>query len=293
VAAQGDEAAEVVVVDDGSDNSVADLVTGSEVATARVVEHGQHRGMVANWNAAVRQATAPLVILLSQDDELVPGALAAYRAAFGEEPGLVACSAATVPIDDAGRVRREPRRPNQRSRIYRHRARYLLDGDELVRLCLRNGQAFGEPSAVVFRREAFESVGGFRHEFGHVADIDLDLRLASVGPVAYLTTPLVRRRVHAAMQTARDKASGETTAARLRLHEEWIGHPALDRRDRARARVAVASWAARDAVKAVARGRWRDVRSQLAVVGRYGANPPRYIAENAWEIVTGRNRDAR
>lgn len=56
---------------------------------------------------------------------------------------------------------------------------------------------------------------------------------------------------------------------------------------------ALASWAARDVVKAVRHGRWSVAREQAKVVGRYGLNRPGAVVENAAELVTGRNRDAR
>ncbi|MCB1018249.1 MAG: hypothetical protein KDB10_24390, partial [Acidimicrobiales bacterium] len=247
----------------------------------------------ANWNAAASGAGAPLMMVLGQDDELGPGLLARYLAAMVEVPDAVACSSGEVWIDDDGREVAVPRRPNRRERIFRAQRRYVLDQTTLVALCLRNGQVYGEPSAVLFRRSAFEAVGGYRAEMGHVADLDLDLRLAGQGPVLYLTEALVRRRLHGGMATASQQASGETAAARERLHEAWIGHPGLSDHDRDRARAALVSWAARDVVKALLRRRSAVAREQAGVVWRHRRVRPRALAENVAELVTGANRDAR
>ena len=46
-------------------------------------------------------------------------------------------------------------------------------------------------------------------------------------------------------------------------------------------------------VKALGRRRWGVAREQAAVVRRYGRVAPSAVVENAAELITGRNRDAR
>ncbi len=285
--------AEVVVVDDGRMADLEELVAEFSLDGVSVVRNPERLGMVANWNRSVALAGGELVMVLGQDDVLGDDLLARYVAEFRRDPEVVACSSGEIWIGDGDEEVEVPRRPNRRERIFLSADRYVLDQADLVRLCLRNGQVYGEPSAVMFRRSAFEAVGGYHEEFGHVADLDLDLRLAGEGPVVYLPVPLVRRRIHAGMTTIAQQASGETAAARERLHRHWVSHTGLTPRDRARARVALASWAARDAAKAVVARRWDLARRQLAVVRRYGRNPPRYVVENVVELATGANRDAR
>lgn len=285
-------ALEVVVVDDGECGGLEALVADAGLPAVTVVRNAFRLGMVANWNEAARRATGDLAMVLGQDDALGDGMIDRYADVFTRAADVVACSAGEVWIGDDGHEVRVARRPNRRERIFRGIDPYVLDQGDLVRLCLRNGQVYGEPSAVMFRRAAFEAVGGYRAEFGHVADLDLDLRLAGEGPVVYLPQPLVRRRIHPHMTTVAHQASGETADARERLHRAWIDHPALSPRDRARARVALASWAARDVVKAGLSRRWAVARQQSGVVRRYGRNPLRYVVENVVELATGVNRDA-
>lgn len=286
-------AIEVIITDDGSSVDLDALVAEASLDAVSVRRNPRRLGMIANWNHAAGQATGALMMVLGQDDELGADLVGRYVDEFARDTAVVACSSGEVWIDDEGREIDVPRRPNRRENIFLAQPRYRLTQGDLVRLCLRNGQVYGEPSAVMFRRSAFESVGGYRADMGHIADLDLDLRLAGVGPVVYLADPLVRRRLHGHMATVGQQAGGETAEARERLHCAWIDHPALSDRDRSRARVALASWAARDVVKAVARRRWAVARNQAGVVRRYGRNPARYVVENVAELVSGRNRDAR
>ena len=293
IAAQDHDRIDVVLTDDSGTPGLDDMVDACGIERVAVVRNPRRLGMVANWNEAGRHATGELMMVLGQDDELGEGMIARYLAAFAQVPEAVACSSGEVWIDEEDHVVAVPRRPNRRERIFVAQRRYLLDQDTLVRLCLRNGQVYGEPSAVMFRRAAFESLHGYREEMGHVADLDLALRLAGEGPVLYLADPLVRRRLHGAMATADQQASGETADARERLHRAWIGHPGLTDRDRQRARASLVSWAARDVVKAVRRRRWQLARAQAGVVRRYGRVAPSALLENAAELLTGANRDAR
>lgn len=293
IAAQRHEGLDVVITVDAATPGLEELVERSGLATATVVRNPERLGMVANWNEAARRASGELLMVLGQDDVLADDLVARYVEAFADVPAAVACSSGEVWIDDEGREVAVPRRPNRREHIFVAQRRYVLDQATLVRLCLRNGQVYGEPSAVMFRRSAFEAVGGYRPDMGHVADLDLDLRLAGEGPVVYLAEPLVQRRLHPAMATNEQRASGETADARERLHRAWADHPALSDRDRSRARVALASWAARDVAKALVRRRWDVARAQARVVRRYGANPPGLVVEGVAELVTGVNRDAR
>ncbi len=293
IAAQRHEGLDVVITVDAATPGLEELVERSGLATATVVRNPSRLGMVANWNEAARRASGELLMVLGQDDVLCDDLVARYVEAFADVPAAVACSSGEVWIDDEGREVAVPRRPNRREHIFVAQRRYVLDQATLVRLCLRNGQVYGEPSAVMFRRSAFEAVGGYRPDMGHVADLDLDLRLAGEGPVVYLAEPLVRRRLHGRMATTAQQATGETASARERLHRTWVSSPGLTDRDRSRARASLASWAARDVVKAARHGRWEVARTQAGVLRRYGRVPPSALVENALELVTGRNRDAR
>ena len=245
IRAQSHPSIEVVITDDGGFDGLDGLVAAAGLPMVSVEHNPRRLGMIANWNHAGGRATGELLMVLGQDDELGEDLVARYVAEFRADPSVVACSSGEVWIDDDGHEIEVPRRPNRRERIFVSQRRYLLDQDELLRLCLRNGQVYGEPSAVMFRRSAFEAIGGYRAVMGHVADLDLDLRLAGEGPVVYLTDRLVRRRLHRHMATVDQQSSGETADARERLHRAWVDTPSLSERDRSRARVALASWAAR------------------------------------------------
>ena len=172
-------------------------------------------------------------------------------------------------------------------------ARYVLGHEELVRLSLRNGNAYGETSAVMFRRSVFATIGGYDPSFEHAADVDFNLRASALGRSVYLRHPYLRRRWHAGGLTRTNLASGAVARDRVRLYERYRDTTGLTDRDRAEARSALASHSVYDAVRAARARQWSVARLALDNL-RTGARAPLPVhAAHLAEIVRRHNRDER
>src|SRR5438067_8992700 len=135
---------EVVVCDDASRSDVSSMLRRiSGALEVRYRRNDVNAGMVGNWNAAVAASTGALVMVVHQDDVIGPGLIDRYVSEFETDSTVVLCSCAEVFIDAKGNRADVREMVNRRNRIYRRKQRYVLDHHELVRLCLRNGQAFG------------------------------------------------------------------------------------------------------------------------------------------------------
>jgi GT2 family glycosyltransferase len=250
-------------------------------------------GMVGNWNQAVAAGSGELVMCVSQDDELGPGMLAAYVAEFRADPTVVLVSGAEQFIDEAGKPLVRRLNVGHRHNVFVDRDRYVLDHDELVRLSLRNGQGFGEPSAVMFRRSVFDAIGGYDPSFEHAADVDFNLRASALGRSVYLRHPYLQRRWHAGGLTRKNLGSGAVARDRLRLYERYRETPGLTELDRAEARASLASHSLYDAVRAARARQWPVARLALDNL-RTGAKAPLKVhTAHLAEIVTNKNRDRR
>jgi glycosyltransferase involved in cell wall biosynthesis len=294
---------EVVMVDDASpglDAAAFDALliplrdqlarAGCAFVAAR---NERNLGMVGNWNAAVAAGTGELTMCVSQDDELGSGMLTAYVAEFVADRGVVLVSGAEQFIDEASRPLDRRLNVGHRHHVFVRDARYVLDHEELVRLSLRNGNAFGETSAVMFRRSVFAAVGGYDPLFEHAADVDFNLRASALGRAVYLRAPYLRRRWHAGGLTRANLASGAVARDRLRLYERYRGTDGLTEHDRAEARSALASHSVYDAARAARVRQWSVARLALDNL-RAGARAPlRVHAGHVAEIVRRRNRDER
>jgi GT2 family glycosyltransferase len=294
---------EVVMVDDASPGIDADGFEAiiaplrARLAGDRIrfvsARNGGNLGMVGNWNQAVCTGSGELVMCVSQDDELGTGMLAAYVAEFVADPEVVLVSAAEEFIDEASRPLARHLNVGHRHHVFVERERYVLEHADLVRLSLRNGQAFGEPSAVMFRRSTFDAVHGYDSSFEHAADVDFNLRASALGRSVYLRYPYLRRRWHSGGLTRTNLGSGAVARDRVRLYERYRETDGLTDLDRAEARAALASHSLYDAARAARAGQWKVARVALDNL-RTGARAPiRVHAAHLAEIARNQNRDRR
>lgn len=176
---------ELVVIDDGSTDGTAGIIRALAASDKRVRLHaGRGGGLVAALNEGCALATAPLLARMDADDVAEPTRLARQVDAMDAEPELVLLGTALTQIDERGAAFATVSYP-------------AVPGEELLE---RN--CFAHPT-VVFRRDAFEQVGGYRDLFPHAEDYDLWLRFAELGRVGNLSEPLLRYRVHQAQVTRR------------------------------------------------------------------------------------------
>lgn len=195
-------------------------------------------GMVGNWNRAVELTAGEAVLLVGQDDVLLPDACATHMGVLQETPSVVASASLPDFIDDSGATRA----PDQRSvgvrRLVEPRARYRLPYDALAVLALLYGNVTGEPCGTCFRREAWSAVGGYSESFRHSADLEFMLRMAQRrGPILLSAAALSARRIHAGNITLEHISQRVTAEDRERLfteHRTALTEPKLLRRAEAR-----------------------------------------------------------
>jgi Glycosyl transferase family 2 len=245
---------ELVVIDDGSTDTTPALLEELAARDPRlVIRRHSNRGRTASLNAGVRIARAPLVARHDADDVCLPDRLAGQREFLDRHPAVALVGGAVRLIDDRGRAFEESRYP-------------VSDAE------IRSAFAYTTPfvhSSVMFRRSAFDRVGGYRTCFAEAEDHDLWLRLAEQHQVANLPRPVVEYRIHPDQATAEKfelMAVGMLAArvsARARaedrpdpldgvgaVSEDWLLSLGVDRREIVTATVKFATWLAKVMVRA-------------------------------------------
>ena len=184
VAAQTYSRVETIVVDDGSTDRGADLITECNEFRRPAVQliRTENQGVSEARNAGILASTGEYVAFLDADDLWHPRKLE-LQVAYLEDGGGSACVCGYELFDDGtGRPLGVVQFGNGSAALA---AWLALEGNGLLL-----------PSTAVIRRTAIDDLRGFDPEFSVSADLDFALRLEKLSPIASLTEVLVRYRVH-------------------------------------------------------------------------------------------------
>jgi glycosyltransferase involved in cell wall biosynthesis len=165
---QEDCSYEIIVIDDGStDNTRQILAPYIDRHTDRLCYILQNnQGVAAARNRGIEIAKGDLIAFLDADDYFLPGKLAAQASIFAQRPDLGIVHSGWQRVDDRGEK--------------------ILDvcpWENIPELDLASWLRWKPvlPSAMMFRREWLQYVGGFDSRFPPAEDTDLVLKLALQG----------------------------------------------------------------------------------------------------------------
>lgn len=175
VAGQISAVDEVILVDDGSDDTSTELV-GSLFPQVSIIRQA-NRGVSAARNRGIAAAQHDWIALLDSDDCWHPEKIERIRAARSEHPEYVLYHSDEIWIRNGRRVNPMRKHRKQGGWIFRH----------CLPLCAIS------PSAAVIHKPVLEAVGGFDESLPACEDYDLWLRLCHRYPVCFIDQALVIR----------------------------------------------------------------------------------------------------
>lgn len=178
------EVPQVIVVDDGSSDATAALV--EKIAGVTLIRQ-ENAGCPAARLAGLKHATGDFFVFLDADDELTPGAIAAHLAAMDAAPQAAMVFGSNHRIDAAG----------QRIATFRHDPFETADPHHV---------AFAvtpAPSQCMYRRAAFEAVGGYDPALRLCEDSDLNIRITQSGSIICHGEMVLDYRMHGGQSTKR------------------------------------------------------------------------------------------
>jgi glycosyltransferase involved in cell wall biosynthesis len=173
VCAQTHTAIEVIVCDDASTDATADIARNTGDNRVRYLRNEQTLGGYGAMNRGVRESRGEYVAIYHADDLYNPRIVERELAFLLAHPDAGAVFCLDRFIDESGREYDRLRLPGALSQVE------LFDAGSLAENLLRYKNTFLRTPSGMFRRTAFDSVGGFDQErFGIAADLDMWARLS-------------------------------------------------------------------------------------------------------------------
>jgi glycosyltransferase involved in cell wall biosynthesis len=192
---------EYVIVDDGSTDESAEIIRRHADRLAWWTRQ-EHAGQPAALNRGFAHTSGELLAFVNSDDTLLPGAVTALVAAFGEDRDLLLVYGDALTREDGREIGILQARP--------------WNPQHLV----RTGQNPVPQQASMWRREAWERAGPFDEGSFFFFEYEFLVRLSVHGRTKRLERPLATFRLHPASKTV--VASVEKADDAVRLAETFF-----------------------------------------------------------------------
>lgn len=168
-------AAEVIVIDDGSNDNTKELVQ-EKYPWVKLIEQANH-GVSHARNRGIEMATQPWIALLDSDDRWLAHKLRNQLSAIHESPELLLCHCDEIWIRHGKRVNAMNKHKKRGGHIFSH----------CLPLCAIS------PSAAMIHQDLFNEVGLFDEQLPACEDYDMWLRICAKHAVLYLDEALLEK----------------------------------------------------------------------------------------------------
>ena len=172
---------EIVVGDDASTDSTADIVKGFTDSRIRYLRHRTNLGIYANWNSLIAEARGRYIAIYHDHDTYLPTILERSTTLLEEHPRMAFVHTAFVLVDRNGLP----------LDVFSGDYDEVMSGRALQELFSQTTRSRICAASTLVRREAYATAGPFDPRYGLGADRLMWLRLAATGDIGYVTDPQV------------------------------------------------------------------------------------------------------
>lgn len=164
---------QIIVVDDGSTDATAELLSRHYPQIERLRQN--NRGVSSARNTGIQAATGDWIALLDSDDAWLPDKLAQQMACLQHNPDTRLIHSDEIWIRNGVRVNPHRKHKKYGGWIFRH----------CLPLCAIS------PSAAMIRRDLFDDIGWFDETLPACEDYDFWLRVCAREPVTFIDSHLI------------------------------------------------------------------------------------------------------
>lgn len=196
---------DLLVIDDASTDDSPQVLSRYANHPRVTIQRQPHNSgsPFVQWNRGVRATSAPLVWIAESDDECEPRFLERMVGCLDAHPACGLAYSQSWAMDAAGVTDGTLRRWTDSVDATHWCTDYVNTGRDEIAQYLAVSNTIPNASAVVFRREVFEKVGGAPDGMRLAGDWMTWVRMLLVSDVAFVAEPLNRHRSHdATVRTA-------------------------------------------------------------------------------------------
>jgi hypothetical protein len=204
---------ELIVVNDGSDDSTSEILTSIREPRLRIIDNQQNLGIVGALNRGIAAARGRYIARIDADDFCLPTRLDRQKRFLDSHPNILLVGSEMFNLQD-GRLIHDPRRGEPDPLIIR----WLFNVENPV----------GHPS-VMFRAEVVSRLGCYmRKEFEFCEDFDFSHRVLLIGDIATMPEQLgiYRRHPQSLTHTRKQQIFDRVTAVLQVYYEDIFGKEA-------------------------------------------------------------------
>ena len=283
---------EIIINDDVSEVDYQEVIRSYPEGLIKYYRNTENQGMVGNWNTTIRRSTGTLAMILGHDDLVCKGMFSTFVSTFERDADVALCACQKQFINEAGQPFTPKRNVNDRTNIFIEKEIYELSHLEVAELCLRNGNAIGEPSCTMFHRAGYEHIGGYDESFFHAADVDFNIRMSRLGKTIFHNKVLCQRRIHEDNLTFTNLRTGRVTSDRIRIFERFANESLFSADQMKAFKAFLVASSSFDAYRNIRRGHWPAARYAIQTMKRFFQFNPGIYAAYLKEIIGGQNRSA-
>ena len=207
---------ELIVCDDDSKDRtyqvIQNFAKSSRDERLKIFHNESNLGMAGNWNYCLSLCSGTYMRLLCGDDLIDKDLIRREVEILESHPEVVMVSTDTRFIgldgDLGGQYRRYPKNG-------------VVEGKKAVRFSFFTRDFLGAPLANLFRREAYEKIGGFDEAFSYIVDYDFFAAVALLGKIYILHEPLNYFRLRPTSNTS-EVLGGSGSEAYVDEHQRLV-----------------------------------------------------------------------